>query len=137
MSLSDDILARQDLSALVAARDSEGVAAAISAGRVKIVSRPIGIGSVLDVLGPANGAALLDALDALRSQVSAIKWAWVLLERGELDVGLASTRGQIDALTGDGLPFTAEAAGAIQALAEVPAPVSAPDVYNAMGWAND
>jgi hypothetical protein len=48
--------------------------------------------------------------------------AWVLLERGELDVGLASTRGQIDAITGEGLPFTAEQAAIIKGLAERQAP---------------
>lgn len=138
MSLRDDILNRPELAAAITERDSDAIAAAISESRLpKTVSRPVGVGTVLDVLGAADGAALLDALDALRSQVSAIKWAWLLLERGELDVGLASTRAQIDALTGPGKPFTTEAAAAIKALAEVPDMVSAQEVYNAMGWAND
>jgi hypothetical protein len=81
---------------------------------------------VLKFLGPTNGAALLDQMEALKASDPAIKWGWYLLERGELDVALDSTRAMIDAL----LP--ADAAAALKALAVYPAPVSTQEVVRAM-----
>lgn len=111
-------------------RDDGLIAATLSQGRTKIVSRQIGIGTILDALGPTDGAAVLDALDALRTQSSIIKWAWHLLDRGELDIGLASTRAQIDALV-PGV-FTQVQADALKALAVAPDVVTPQDVAKAL-----
>lgn len=102
-----------------------------AAGVFKVIgSRPIGIGTVLDALGPTDGAAVLDALYTLAASARPIHYALMLLERGELDVGLASTRAQIAALVGG--PITADQAAALLALAESPEPVSAAQVSVAL-----
>lgn len=106
--------------------DTSALAAALSFGRTRLVTRMVNVGTVLDTLGPVDGAAVLDALDALRAHVSAVKWAFILLERNELDISLPSVRGQIDALIGP--VFTAAQAAALKALAEQPDEVSEFDV---------
>lgn len=106
--------------------DTSALAAALSQGRTQTVSTLVGVGRVMDCLGPTEGAAVLDALDGLRAVSSPVKWAWLLLERGELDVGLQSVRTQIDALTP--AVFTTAQAEAIKALAEHPEAVSEFDV---------
>lgn len=105
--------------------DSQAVADALSVGRVKLVERMISIGTVLKYLGPANGAALLDQMEAMRATNPTIKWGWYLLERGELDVSLESTREMLDAL----LPPAASAA--LKGLAEAPDPVDELEVRRA------
>lgn len=111
---------------LIASREHGQIAAVVSEGRTELRERMIGIGTVLKYLGPINGAALLDQMEALKASNPAIKWGWYLLERGELDVALDSTRAMLDGL----LP--AEAAAALKALAGFPAPVSTQDVIRAM-----
>jgi hypothetical protein len=61
-------------------------------------TRMIGIGTVLDALGPEAGAQVLNAVEALKNTNMVVKWAWYLLEQGNLDVGLASTQQQLDVL---------------------------------------
>lgn len=108
---------------LVVSRNDVAIAAAVNAGRTRVAPRLGGIGAVLETLGPANGSAVLDALDAMRVTNSAIKWAWVLIDRGELDFGSPATRGMIDQLVASGsLPEAA--AEALKALALVDDPVS-------------
>lgn len=114
--------------------DTTALAAALSQGRTQTVSSLVGVGRVMDCLGPTEGAAVLDALDGLRAVSSPVKWAWLLLERGELDVGLQSVRSQIDALTP--AVFTPAQAAAIKALAERPELVSEFDVRCAI-YADD
>lgn len=124
------IAADPALQALAAVRNDAAIAAALSVGRTRIESTYIGVGRVMDCLGPVDGAAVLDALDALRATVSPVKWAWLLLERGELDVGLPSVRAQIDALVP--AVMTAAQAEAIKALALRPDPVSLNAVSEAL-----
>jgi hypothetical protein len=47
-------------------------------------------------LGPTEGAALLDTIKASTDPV--MRWGLQVVETGKLDIGLASTRAQIDAL---------------------------------------
>ena len=115
--LYDDIQALDP--ALVASRDYQAIADALNAGRVKITSKLGGIGLVLETLGPTDGAALLDALEAQAATVPALKWAWVLVNRGELDFGSPATRAMIDAL----IPEPARTL--LKAVAEEPDPVTA------------
>lgn len=61
----------------------------------------LGVGTILDVFGPSAGAALLDVLK--NSTDPAIRWGMHIVERGQLDVSLASTRAQLDALTQTGV----------------------------------
>lgn len=122
--LYDDIQALDP--ALLASRDYQAIADALNAGRVKITSKLGGIGLVLETLGPTDGAALLDALEAQAASVPALKWAWVLINRGELDFGSAATRAMIAALVSE------PARASLLAVAEVPDPVTAAQVEVAM-----
>lgn len=60
----------------------------------------IGVGTVLDVLGPTDGAALLDALSA--SADSVLKWGMKIIESSRLDLSKATARAQLDALVAAG-----------------------------------
>ena len=111
---------------LLASRDFDAIAAAVSAGRVKLTQKLGGIGTVLETLGPADGAALLDALEAQAASVPALKWAFILINRGELDFGSPATRAMIDTLE------LGPAGAALKAVAEVPDPVTAIRVATAM-----
>lgn len=113
--------------------DHGAIAEALSVNRTELKSTPIGVGTVLDTLGPVDGAAVLDALESLKASVSAIKWAFILLERGELDVGMLSVRGQIDALTGT--VFSAEQAKKLKDLAVQKLTVSPVDVQRVIDGA--
>ena len=107
--------------------DFEAIAAALSVGRKRVESRLGGVGVVMESLGAEDGAAVLDALDALRAVSSPVKWAWVLIERGELDFGSAATRGMIKQLALAGaIPAAAETA--LLAISEVADPVTAAQV---------
>jgi hypothetical protein len=86
----------------------------------KIVSRPIGIGTILDTLGPTIGAQLLDTLESIKTQVRSVYWAFYLLEKGDLDIGLASTRAAIDGLVQAQI-MTEEVATLLKNLANAPA----------------
>jgi len=103
---------------LIASRDHDAIAAAVNVGRTKVSPRLGGIGLVLNTLGPTDGAALLDSLELLSATNSAVKWAFVLINRGELDFGAPATRAMIDML----LP--APVATLLKAVAEVPDPIT-------------
>ena len=104
------------------------IAAALNAPQTVLVERMIGVGTVLDALGPANGAALLDQVKAVAETDAVVKYGWMLLESASLDVGLDSTRDMLDAL----LP--PEAATVLKGLAEqtVTANVTTQQVIDAM-----
>lgn len=56
----------------------------------------IGVGTVLDVLGPSAGAALLDTLAA--SSDSVLRWGMKIIESSRLDLSKPTARAQLDAL---------------------------------------
>ena len=56
----------------------------------------VGPGSIMAALGLTEGAALLDTIKASTDPV--MRWGLQVVETGKLDIGLASTRAQIDAL---------------------------------------
>lgn len=96
----------------------------------EVVSRTIGIGTVLDTLGAEAGALVLDSLTALSASIRPLHYAMILLDRGDLDVGLESVRNQINALTPT--VFTPQQAQAILALAEQPITITAAQVSIAL-----
>jgi hypothetical protein len=104
------------------------IAALLNEPKTVLVERMIGIGTVMDALGPADGAALLASFEAQVVTDPVVKYGWFLLERERLDAGLASTRTILDAL----LPV--EAATALKCLAEqtVTAGVTVQAVIDAM-----
>ena len=117
--------------AMVASRDYQGIADMLNLTRTKVQPKLGGIGLVLETLGPVDGAALLDTLQSMTASIPALKWAWYLIERGELDFGSAATRGMIDQLVLGGV--MPEAVGAaLKGVAEVPDPVTAAQVEVAL-----
>jgi len=106
--------------------DTQAIADALSAGRTKTVERMAELGTPMKYLGAEAGAALLDQMETLAATSPTVKWGFKLLERGQLDLGLDSTRAMLDTL----LP--AEAAAVLKSLAEVADPVSEFDVRCAL-----
>jgi hypothetical protein len=131
MTLRDEILARTDCADAVAARDLDAIAALVSAGRVSVQSRFVTARTILAECG-ADGAGILDALEAVATVNSAVKWAVRFLSQDSgLDVGNPVTQYMIDQLAGMGA-LTAGQAVALKNLALQPAPVSRLDVEAAL-----
>ena len=131
MTLHDEILSRPDCADALARRDCGELAALLSVGRTKVIDYSIGYGTVLEVLGAEAGSAFLDGLTALAATSSPVKWALKLLDRGELNIGAAATRGQLDALAAGGVMPQA-VADALKALAVVPDVITPDQVKDAM-----
>ncbi len=111
---------------LIASGEHGEIAALVSVARTKIVPTLGGIGAVMEALGPVDGAALLDGLEAQSASVPALKWAFTLINRGELDFGSDATRAMIVTL----IPEPARTA--LLNIAQVPAPVSVAEVIEAL-----
>ena len=120
---------------LLASQDADSIAAVVNVGRTRIVPRLGGIGAVMETLGSVDGPVVLDALDSLKATLPAVRWGWVLLERGELDFGSTVTQQLIDGLVMGGVMTDAQGLS-IKALAEQPDPVTEFDVRRAI-WADD
>ena len=120
---------------LLAGQDADAIAAVVNVGRTRVAPRLGGIGAVMETLGAVDGPLVLDALDSLKATLPAVRWGWVLLERGELDFGATVTRQMIDGLVMGGVMTEAQGL-AIKALAEQPDPVTEFDVRRAI-WADD
>lgn len=124
MTLRDEILALDP--ALLASRDDGAIAAAVSVGRTKVISRQIGIGTILATLGEAGGP-FLDGLEAIGQTNRNVYWTMVLIKAGTLDIGMDATRAQVSALASAN-PAVADACAALLSLALVPDPVTEYDV---------
>lgn len=111
------------------ARRDDLIAQVLSVGRVRVVKTLGGIGTVLETLGPVDGATVLDQLEAMVPTVPAVKWAFVLVNRGELDFGSSATRAMIDQL----LP--SQIGALLKAVAEVPNPLTVGQVSDALNVA--
>lgn len=111
---------------LIASQDHQAIADAVNVGRTKIASRIGGVGTIMDTLGPDGGAALLDALEAMGATDSKVKWGMRLINAGNFDFGLTSSRSMISAL----IPSPAKEA--MLAISEVPDPISEFDVRCAL-----
>lgn len=111
---------------LIASREHGAIAAAVSVGRTKVTTYLGGVGTVLERLGPTDGAALLDSLETMAATAPAVKWAFTLINRGELDFGSTATRAMIEQL----VPSPAKEV--LLAVAEVPNPITEFDVRCAL-----
>ena len=134
MTLLDEIKAKCPPE-LLAGQDADAIAAAVNVGRTRIAPRLGGIGAVMETLGAVDGPLVLDALESLKATLPAVRWGWVLLERGELDFCSTVTRQMIDGLVMGGVMTEAQGL-ALKALAEQPDPVTEFDVRRAI-WADD
>jgi hypothetical protein len=73
---------------LGALRNDAALAQSLSVGLTQTISPTrINIGSVLDALGAAPGAAFLDQMGTLGQTASAIKWMLILIQDGTFDIG--------------------------------------------------
>lgn len=88
------------------------IAALLNEPKTVLVERMSNFGTAMKYLGDEAGAELLDNMEALAATNPTVKWGLKLLEMGELDLSLDSTRAMLDAL----LP--PEAASVLKDLAE-------------------
>lgn len=128
MAMLDDIRALP--AELLATRDTGAIAAALSAGRKRLVPTEVGNGLILETIGLDAGNALLDYLYN-EPQFRHLK---PLLEQGRLRLDSPMVRATIDAFVPALL--TPAQADALKALAEVPDPVDEMDVRKAC-WSDD
>lgn len=122
--LYDDILTLDP--ALLASRDYQAIADALSAGRTKSQPTAIGKGTIIGVLGMAVGNAFLDVID----NVPDYRHIKDVIRAGVFDVSLEASKFGIDAMV-PGVLTQAEA-DALKALGAVPDPVTAAQVEVAM-----
>ena len=140
MSLRDEILAGGfDL----ANRDDGAIAAALSQGRTKVVSREVGDGAIALALGTQAGPLFLyklkklaatvlpdDATDAQIIPVAIAQQAVESLAKVGFDVGNPDVRAGLSMF--EGTLLTPEQIEAIKALAVVPDVITAQDVAKAL-----
>jgi hypothetical protein len=69
----------------------------------------IGIGAILDALGPSAGAQLLDALETLAETQPVIRWGLELIRGPGLDLSRPSARSQLATLVAGGIMTQSEA----------------------------
>ena len=140
MSLRDEILAGGfDL----ANRDDGAIAAALSQGRTKVVSREVGDGAIALALGTQAGPLFLyklkklaattlpdNATDAQIIPVAVAQQAVESLAKVGFDIGNPDVRSGLSMF--DGTLLTSEQIEAIKALAVVPDVITAQDVAKAL-----
>ena len=110
--------------------DHGALAEALSVGRTKVVSSPIGIGTVLAAMAPLGGD-FLNALEQMGAVDSNVKWALKMIEQGTFDVGHPVTRAQLEAFA-VAVPTMADGITALLHVAVQADPVSSQDVSKAM-----
>ena len=110
--------------------DHAAIAEALSAGRTKIISAPIGIGTVLAVMAPVGGD-FLNALETMGAADSNVKWALEMIKQGTFDVGHPVTRAQLEAFMVD-MPDMADSVQALLNVAVVADVVSSQEVSKAL-----
>lgn len=63
----------------------------------------IGIGTILDILGPTEGSIFLDTVSSAANSNSILKWGMKILENSNLDISLQSTRDSLTILKNNGM----------------------------------
>lgn len=116
--------------AMLASRDFDAIAVAVSAGRTKPNAKEIGNGTILEVLGLTSGNALLDVVNT----VPDFRYVKPLVEQGRLTVGSALVQATVQSLVPMGV-LTQAQADALCALGFDPDPVTAQQVSDELGKA--
>lgn len=133
MALIDDIQAAfPELTA--ANRDDVAIAAALSVGRTRLVSKEIGVGTILAAFA-GSGGTFLDTLEAIGASNRDIHWLLngVIL-RGSFDPSIPASRYGMSQLA-EQLPQYAAGINALLALAEHDDPISVGAVSDALNLA--
>ena len=118
-----------EIEPLLPNRNDVQIAAILSAGRARLRSHMIGIGTILAELAPAGGA-FLDGLEQIGATDPNVKWLLKLIERGAFDVGLGASRAQMQAYA-TAMPELAAGINALLQLGTEPDPID----YNAVSRA--
>lgn len=113
-------------------QDTQTIADALSAGRVRLVPTEIGNGLVLETVGLDVGNALLDVI----YNAPDFRYVKPLLEQGRLDIGSPLARAALDSLVGVVAGFEQAHADAIKALAEASDQVSEMEVRR-LCWSDE
>ncbi|MGG7603542.1 hypothetical protein [Massilia sp. BKSP1R2A-1] len=131
MGIRERILERADLAALRAARDIDGLAAALNVeGLLAPQQRFVTARAVMS--GCPSGVAILQKLEAAASQNCAVAWAVKFLgQEAGLDIGDAFAQQMCDQLAAGGV-ITAGEAAELKALALHPLIVTRDQVNEAM-----
>ena len=112
---------------LIASRDHQAIAEAVSVGRTRPQTTAIGKGTIIGVLGMTAGNAFLDVIDG-HPDYRHVK---DIIRAGVFDVSLHVSQYGIDAMVPAVL--TQAEADALKALGRAPDPVSAQQVSDALG----
>ena len=130
MTLHDEIIARADCAAAIAARDLDAIVRIINPDRVAVQSRFVTARTVLAEV--SGGAALLDKMQSIGTTQSAVKYAMTFLnQEGGIDIGNPATQGMVDQLVA-GAALTAAEGAALKGMANLPAPVTRSQVEAAL-----
>ena len=115
---------------LLAERRDAEMAALLSVGRTRVVSRNIGGGTIVATLG---SGALLKAMRAYAptEKSGTVDEILRVIDRGDWDVGNAATRAKLDEYAAAGV-IPAPAVAALMALANVPDPITPSQVSDAI-----
>jgi len=112
--------------ALVASKDYQAIADALSVGRVKAIPTAIGKGTIIGVLGMTVGNAFLDVID----NVPDYRHIKDVIRAGVFDVSLEASKFGIDAMVP--AVIAQEQADSLKALGTVPDTVTAAQVASVM-----
>jgi hypothetical protein len=125
------MITREEILATGLPLDDHGaLAEALSVGRTKVVTSPIGIGTVLAAMAPVGGD-FLNALESMGATDSNVKWALEMIKQATFDVGHPVTRAQLEAFA-VAVPSMADGITALLNVAVQADPVSSQDVSKAM-----
>ena len=111
---------------LIASRDFDAIASAVSAGRTKRSQREIGNGTILEVLGLSAGNALLDVVN----NVADFRHVKPLVEQGRLQIGSPLVQATVQSLVPS--VITQAQADALKALGVEPDHVTTLQVNQAL-----
>lgn len=130
MTLRDEILARSDLAASIAARDIDAIAAAVSLGRVVVKPRMVTARAIISEC--MEGGAILDKLEQVSAANTNVKWAMKFLAQDAgIDIGNSATRMLVDGLVQQNV-LTQAQGSSLKNLALQPASVTPLEVAQAL-----